>query len=128
VVNQTVYETPKGLEAGELNVDMYGPGTSVTTFALFGTIKLLSTTTPVDDGRCTIRMNFFHDGEKLSAAIAPAFVEEVKRQFEQDVPIWENKRFVDSPALASYEKPITEFRAWAAQFYATPGHTVSGIA
>ena len=118
VINKTVYETPKGLEHGELNVDMYGPGTSVTTFALFGTIKLLSTTTPVDNGHCTIRMNFFHDGEELSAAIAPAFVKEVKRQFEQDVPIWENKRFVASPALASYEKPITEFRAWAAQFYA----------
>ncbi|WP_395152352.1 aromatic ring-hydroxylating dioxygenase subunit alpha [Ilumatobacter sp.] len=126
VVNKTVYETPKGLEAGELNVDMYGPGTSVTTFALFGTIKLLSTTTPIDNGHCTIRMNFFHDGEELSAAIAPAFVKEVKRQFEQDVPIWENKRFVASPALAPYEKPITEFRAWATQFYATPGHTVSG--
>jgi nitrite reductase/ring-hydroxylating ferredoxin subunit len=126
VVNKTVYETSKGLEAGELNVDMYGPGTSVTTFALFGTIKLLSTTTPIDNGHCTIRMDFFHDGEALSAAIAPAFVKEVKRQFEQDVPIWENKRFIASPALAPYEKPITEFRAWAAQFYPAPGHTVPG--
>jgi nitrite reductase/ring-hydroxylating ferredoxin subunit len=126
VVNKTVYETSKGLEAGELNVDMYGPGTSVTTFALFGTIKLLSTTTPIDNGHCTIRMDFFHDGEALSAAIAPAFVKEVKRQFEQDVPIWENKRFIASPALAPYEKPITEFRAWAAQFYPAPGHRVPG--
>ena len=117
VTNKTVYETPKGLEHGELNIDMYGPGTSVTTFALFGTIKLLATNTPIDNGHCTIRMNFFHDGEELSAAIAPAFVAEVRRQFEQDVPIWENKRFVASPALASYEKPIIEFRVWAAQFY-----------
>jgi len=118
VVNKTVYETPQGRQEGELSIDMYGPGTSVTTFALFGTITLLTTTTPIDDGRCRTRMNFFHDGQELTATIAPAFAAEVRRQFDQDVPIWENKRFVSAPALAPYERPITEFRAWAAQFYA----------
>ena len=97
---------------------MYGAGTSVTRFELFGKINLLSTTTPVDDGHCTIRMDFFHGGDDLSASIAEPFAKEVQRQFEQDVPIWENKRFVEVPALAPNEKPITEFRAWAAQFYA----------
>jgi nitrite reductase/ring-hydroxylating ferredoxin subunit len=118
VVNKTVYKTPQGNMDGELRVDMYGPGTSVTTFELFGKVTLLATTTPIDNGHCTIRFNFFHDGADLSATIADGFAKEVNRQFEQDVPIWENKRFVASPALAPYEKPITEFRTWAAQFYA----------
>jgi hypothetical protein len=124
VVNKTVYRTPKGNMDGALRVEMYGPGTSVTTFELFGKVSLLATTTPIDNGHCTIRFDFFHGGDELSATIAGGFVTEVKRQFEQDVPIWENKRFVASPALASYEKPITEFRAWAAQFYT--GQSVSG--
>lgn len=118
VINKTVYATDQGNIDGELHVAMYGPGTSVTTFALFGIVTLLATTTPVDDGHCTLRFDFFHDGADISAAVADGFAAEVKRQFEQDVPIWENKRFVESPALAPYEKPITEFRAWAAQFYA----------
>ncbi len=118
VVNTTVYSTPRGDHDGELTVAMYGPGTSVTTFALFGTVSLLAATTPIDDGRCRITFDYFHDGDELSATIAAGFAKEVDRQFEQDVPIWENKRFVASPALAPYERPITEFRAWASQFYA----------
>lgn len=118
VVNITKYETAQGVIDGQLKVEMYGPGTSVTRFELFGTINLLSTTTPIDDGHCTIRMDFFHGGDDVSASIAEPFAKEVQRQFEQDVPIWENKRFVASPALAPYERPITEFRAWARQFYA----------
>ncbi len=44
---------------------------------------------------------------------------EVRRQFEEDMPIWESKRFVATPALAPTERPVTEFRRWASQFYAT---------
>ena len=42
-----------------------------------------------------------------------------ERQLDQDIPIWEAKRYVPSPALAPSEKPVTEFRRWATQFYAT---------
>lgn len=31
---------------------------------------------------------------------------EVERQFGQDIPIWENKRYQPSPALAPTERPI----------------------
>jgi hypothetical protein len=44
----------------------------------------------------------------------------VSRQFDQDIPIWENKVFVPAPALAPSERPVTEFRRWASQFYAEP--------
>ena len=117
VVNITKYRTAQGVIDGRLKVEMYGAGTSVTRFELFGKIDLLSTTTPIDDGHCTIRMDFFHGGDEASASIAEPFAKEVQRQFEQDVPIWENKRYLPSPALAPNEKPITEFRSWAAQFY-----------
>ena len=32
-------------------------------------------------------------------------------------PIWEAKRYLPRPALASIEKPIMDFRSWAARFY-----------
>jgi nitrite reductase/ring-hydroxylating ferredoxin subunit len=118
VVNITKYTTAQGVIDGQLKVEMYGPGTSVTRFELFGKINLLSTTTPIDDQHCIIRMDFFHGGDDTSASISEPFAAEVERQFEQDVPIWENKRFVESPALAPNEKPITDFRRWASQFYA----------
>ena len=38
-------------------------------------------------------------------------------EVQQDIPIWEHKRYQPNPALAPSEKPITEFRRWFAQFY-----------
>jgi hypothetical protein len=42
----------------------------------------------------------------------------VTSEVQQDIPIWEHKRYQPSPALAPSEKPITEFRRWFSQFYA----------
>ncbi len=55
----------------------------------------------------------------MAAKIGQAFGAEVARQLDQDIPIWEHKRYQPSPALAPTEKPITEFRRWAKQFYAS---------
>ena len=41
----------------------------------------------------------------------------MSREIGQDIPIWEHKRYVESPALAPMEKPITEYRRWYSQFY-----------
>jgi hypothetical protein len=56
----------------------------------------------------------------MGAKIGEGFGAEVQRQFDQDIPIWEAKRYQPSPALAPIERPITEFRRWASQFYAAP--------
>jgi phenylpropionate dioxygenase-like ring-hydroxylating dioxygenase large terminal subunit len=37
----------------------------------------------------------------------------------QDIPIWENKIYRETPVLRPSEKPITEHRRWAQQFYST---------
>lgn len=35
----------------------------------------------------------------------------------QDIAIWENKRYIHPPALASTDGPIGKYRAWCRQFY-----------
>ena len=49
--------------------------------------------------------------------IGQAFVKEVNRQFTDDIPIWENKIYVDKPNLCDGDGPIARFRKWAQQFY-----------
>ncbi len=73
---------------------------------------------PLSEERCFQRFTFYTDGSEVAAKIAPGFAAEVERQFDQDIPIWEAKSYLPVPALASSEKPVTEFRKWAAQFYA----------
>jgi len=39
------------------------------------------------------------------------------RTIEQDIPIWENKRYQERPILSVVDGPILQFRRWAKQFY-----------
>jgi nitrite reductase/ring-hydroxylating ferredoxin subunit len=54
--------------------------------------------------------------------IADALGRVLYRPFEndvlQDVPFWENKRYVPRPAIAAGDGPIALYRRWASQFYA----------
>ena len=85
---------------------------------MFGaTVIGVASTTAIDDGSCQVKFTFYTDGSDVADKIAPGFAAEVERQFDQDIPIWETKEYLAVPALAPSEKPVTEFRKWAAQFY-----------
>ena len=42
---------------------------------------------------------------------------EGRRTIDQDVPIWENKRYRERPVLCEGDGPIMQYRKWASQFY-----------
>jgi hypothetical protein len=112
------FNTSRGDFQGNLLSNSFGPGIGVIYFDLMGRVTLVSATTPVDLNEVDVRFTFYHSGDPVAAKIAEPFAAEVKRQFEQDMPIWEAKFYNPSPALAPSEKGITTFRKWAAQFYA----------
>jgi hypothetical protein len=91
----------------------------VVEFTLMSKVTLVSTTTPVGPEEVHVRFTMYHDpDDDMAARIGEGFGAEVERQLDQDIPIWAHKRFQPNPALAPSEKPITEFRRWASQFYA----------
>lgn len=49
-----------------------------------------------------------------------------RREVEQDLAIWANKRYVARPALAKGDGPIAAYRKWCRQFYHPPKPTASG--
>jgi hypothetical protein len=118
VESRQAFQTSKGPITGELVSNSMGPGIGHIEFHLFATVTLISAITPIDDERVQVRFTFWHDGSDVGEKIAAPFAAEVERQFEQDIPIWEAKFFLPVPALAPSEKPVTELRKWAAQFYA----------
>ena len=113
------FQTPRGEFEGQIESNSYGPGMGVIHFTLMGTVTLISATTPIERDLVDVRFTMYHRaGDEMAAKIGIAFGAEVERQFDQDIPIWEHKRYQASPALAPSEKPITAFRKWASQFYA----------
>jgi hypothetical protein len=116
-------EFPSSRGAVDARIDVYGrgPGFAVTRYRGLIEASLLGCTTPIDDE--TVHLTFLFtvkdlDRDPQAARIGRAFIDSVTREVQQDIPIWEHKRYLPSPALAPSEKPIADFRRWFRQFYA----------
>ena len=57
------------------------------------------------------------DAEK-NAKITQLILDNAYEQIDQDIPIWENKIYRDSPMLCDGDGPIAQYRKWFKQFYA----------
>ena len=112
-----IFSSSRGEFEGKLESNSFGPGVGVVNFDLLGRVTVVSATTPIDDSSVDVRFTIYYSGDPAAAKIAQPFAAEIKRQFEQDIPIWESKFAVERPALAPSEKAITVFRKWASQFY-----------
>ncbi len=118
------FPTPRGVVDGKIESIGYGPGYSVVRFDGIVETLLISSTTPIDQGSCETRFDYYTrsvgDAE-ANSNVAKAFVAEVDRQFLEDMPVWEHKAHLVRPALADTDGPFMTFRKWYSQFYAEPG-------
>ena len=115
------FTTPQGESQGRVDVQMYGPGFGVTRFEGVIETLLLITGIPLEQElhRTTIRfvVKKLPGNEEATRSVARAFVAEIARQYEQDIPIWENKRYLERPLLCDGDGPILAIRRYFAQFY-----------
>jgi len=84
---------------------------------------LVSSVTPIDGENVDVRFNFSVKkvgGADITRGVGAAFIKEVSRQLEQDIPIWENKVQWELPVLCDGDGPVGMFRKWCRQFYSTP--------
>jgi len=83
-------------------------------------VVMMGTVTPIDEQRIHLRFNFSVPLEQseTNAMYTTGVVQEIVRQVEQDIPIWENKVYVENPVLCDGDGPIAKYRKWFGQFYA----------
>ena len=96
-----------------------GAGQSYNRFSGSVTTVLSGLSTPIDQEHCELIFMFAHpknlsDGQRMMAMAAQM---EIIRQVEQDIPIWENKVYLESPVLCDGDGPIHQYRKWFRQFY-----------
>jgi phenylpropionate dioxygenase-like ring-hydroxylating dioxygenase large terminal subunit len=97
-----------------------GPGQTLQRFmGLFDTIQL-GLVTPIDDESFHLRFCFIQkrDMNPAQQAMAKVLTDEISRQVEQDIPIWNHKVYQPQPILCDGDGPIAQFRRWFSQFYA----------
>ncbi|MEM7434763.1 MAG: Rieske 2Fe-2S domain-containing protein [Myxococcota bacterium] len=115
--------TPRGDVEGTIESLNYGFGLSVVRFKGLVETLNVATTTPIDEDNVHLRFNFSIKkvgGADTTRGVGAAFIAELKRQLEQDIPIWENKIQYEKPLLCDGDGPIGIFRRWCTQFYSWP--------
>jgi len=104
---------------GELRTDDYGPGFQLVNVTGFIDTIEMNTSTPIDEDTtetsflCTART----EGETRKEHLAVKIVQDLKQQFENDIPIWENKASWQRPVLCDGDGPVGEYRKWMRQFF-----------
>ena len=114
------FPSSRGPVDARIDVYGWGPGFAITRYKGLIEASLVGLSTPIDDEHMHLTFLFLlrnPDADEHTANIARAFVKSVTSEVQQDIPIWEHKRYVPTPALASSEQPIMQFRRWFAQFY-----------
>ncbi len=115
--------TPRGPVEGSIESVNYGFGLSLVRFKGLVETLNVATTTPIDDDHVQLRFNFSIKkvgGADTTRGVGAAFISELERQLEQDIPIWENKVQYEKPLLCDGDGPIAIFRRWCTQFYSWP--------
>lgn len=115
----TAMTTPGGMVEGAIEVNAWGFGFTTTRFTGLVETLLLSAATPISEEECELRFAFMvrDIGKGITGGVGKAFMAEISRQLEQDIPVWENKVYLDKPILCDGDGPIGVFRLWAKQFY-----------
>lgn len=77
---------------------------------------------PVDEEHIELRLGSraWHPLPVLGRLLRPVVHRQFCQEVEEDIPIWEKKVYLERPALAPGDGPVTEYRRWARQFYPEP--------
>ena len=93
-----------------------GFGLGLGVLRIKGYTTFISSTTPIDEENVKVRWIFTSPVANGPDAAQQAAVN-FSAGVSQDLPIWENKRYVERPVLTKSEKKLLEQREWAKQFY-----------
>jgi 3-ketosteroid 9alpha-monooxygenase subunit A len=117
------FMTPLGARRGFIETRLQGPYIAAVRFRIgdLAEIRFTTAVVPVEEELIMLQLSFT---ARLAGIEAPnmslSLVEEVIRQVDQDVLIWNNKAHWAHPNLAPGDGPIMRFRRWTRQFSARP--------
>ena len=120
VVSHNRVATPRGEQPGRLEIQAHGFGFGFTRFSGIADLLVATSGSPIDADHTHTRLQFSVrrlGNSDATRGVGRAFIAEIERQFQQDIPIWENKVHWEHPLLTDGESEIAMVRRWAKQFY-----------
>ena len=119
-VQEANMETPKGIVKGKISGFSNGPGDNATKFEGICDTLLLGSTTPIENEKVITRFSFLQkkiNGKVPKGGVGAAIIADINKQVNEDIPVWENKKYAYKPVLCDKDGPIAKFRRHFATFY-----------
>ena len=117
------YPRGGGKDNFELEATYYGPGYQISYMRGYLDSMLVNAHTMIDENTLDLRFGVSIKPTKDAARdeqIKKMYVENLTTGFLEDVQIWENKCYRDTPLLCAEDGNIMRLRKWYAQFYHQP--------
>lgn len=113
-------KTPRGEVQGGIDTTDFGPGFQ--TVHLTGIVETLmvNTSTPIDDEYTDVSFAYTinaEGNEQKARGVGAAIVRDLEKQFDEDRPIWENKKYYARPMLCDGDGKFGVYRRWMSQFF-----------
>jgi len=109
----------------DVNIVQVGPGIVHMQFATpLGKVILIQTVTPVQPLLQRVGHQVFADWT-VPRFFAKIIMRSSVSQFERDVPLWNNKIYLDHPNIVKEDGPISKYRRWAKLFYSENSEKVA---
>ena len=83
-------------------------------------LRVILTSTPIDDEHIVVNMAIMYDrswNPLRDAVMRVTLPWQIAKEFEFDIPVWENKVYQARPVLCAGDGQIMAIRKWAKQFY-----------
>jgi phenylpropionate dioxygenase-like ring-hydroxylating dioxygenase large terminal subunit len=112
-------QTPRGPMDGKIDVTATGPGQSITHFTDVTEVIMSQQATPIDAHTTHLRWQLYHlpNISEGKMRVTKARMRDLVKQVNQDIPIWNNKRFNAEPLLVQGDGPILAYRRQYARYY-----------
>jgi 3-ketosteroid 9alpha-monooxygenase subunit A len=116
---ETQMVTPRGLMTGKIDAVATGPGQSMTHFSDITDVIMAQQVTPIDADHTHIRWQLYHlpDISEGKMRVTKARMRDLVKQLNQDIPIWNAKRYQTEPLLVQGDGPILAYRRQYQRFY-----------
>ena len=111
--------TPRGPVEGSIESRGIGPGIGVVHVRGVVDTVIMTLNTPIDDEHVHVRFAYTQRAteDPRQLRVGAAMLADLKRQMEQDIVVFENKRYWTQPLLVPEDGPIAAYRKRARRWY-----------
>ncbi|MEO1271577.1 MAG: Rieske 2Fe-2S domain-containing protein [Myxococcota bacterium] len=114
------YPQGGGKDNFKINATYYGPAYQLSKMEGVLSSRLVNAHTPIDENsldlRFAVSLKIMGNAEK-TRTFAQMYCDNLRNGFHEDIDIWENKLYRDTPVLCAGDGPIIKLRTWYQQFF-----------